>query len=524
MRSNVLPAIVIAAIVFVFSNTFAAAQENGRKPAIACDQLGTIKLKDVSSITVQSVTTGSFTPPGAMALSNLPAFCRVSLVIKPQINIEVWLPTAWNERFQAVGGGGYAGAISWPALATAIRAGYATASTDTGHNSATQTGGSFGLNADRTPNTQLIEDFSFRSLEELTTQAKELIRTFYSERPKYSYWNGCSTGGRQGLIQAQRLPGGYDGILAGAPAINWDRFIPAELWPQIAMKEEAGGPVGMCKLNTVTNAAIAACDSFDGVIDGVLEDPRQCHFDPIALQCAAGTTPDCNCLTPKEIGAVRKIWNGPQSSDGNRLWYGLTRGTPLGALSGGNAFNISSDHFRYWVERDKAFDWHKLDYAAFETEFQKSRAMFNRIIGSDDPDLRLFRRDGGKVLIWHGLSDQLIFPEGTVDYYERVIDKAGGLKETQNFARLFLAPGVGHCGGGTGPSNFDMFGELVKWVESGQAPERIIASRMQNNQVVRSRPLCLYPKVARYTGNGSTDDAKNFVCETPFEYSNRWIK
>jgi hypothetical protein len=176
------------------------------------------------------------------------------------------------------------------------------------------------------------------------------------------------------------------------------------------------------------------------------------------------------------------------------------------------------------VERDKAFDWHKLDYAAFETEFQKSRAMFNRIIGSDDPDLRLFRRDGGKVLIWHGLSDQLIFPEGTVDYYERVIDKAGGLKETQNFARLFLAPGVGHCGGGTGPSNFDMFGELVKWVESGQAPERIIASRMQNNQVVRSRPLCLYPKVARYTGNGSTDDAKNFVCETPFEYSNRWIK
>jgi hypothetical protein len=274
----------------------------------------------------------------------------VSLIIKPQINIEVWLPMAWNERFQAVGGGGYAGSISWGALATAIRNGYAAASTDTGHNGATQQGGSFALNVDGTPNTQLIENFAFRSLDQLTIQAKELMRAFYAERPRYSYWNGCSTGGRQGLIQAQRLPGGYDGILAGAPAINWDRFIPAELWPQITMKEEAGGPVAACKLTTATNAAIAACDSFDGVMDGVLRDPRQCRFDPIALQCPAGaTSSDCSCLTPKEAAAVRKVWDGPQSADGNRLWYGLTRGTPLGALSGATPFAISADHFRYWV-------------------------------------------------------------------------------------------------------------------------------------------------------------------------------
>ena len=326
------------------------------------------------------------------------------------------------------------------------------------------------------------------------------------------------------MIQAQRLANGYDGILAAAPAINWDRFIPAELWPQIAMKQEAGGPVAACKLNTASNAAIAACDSFDGIIDGVLEEPRQCRFDPIALQCPAAGVSDCNCLTSKEAAAVRKVWDGPTSSDGNRLWYGLTRGTPLGALSGDNAFPISSDHFRYWLERDKTFDWRKLDYASFESEFQKSRTLYNRVIGSDDPDLRQFRREGGKVLIWHGLADQLIFPEGTIDYYERVIDKAGGLKEAQTFARLFLAPGVNHCGGGTGPSNFDMFGELVKWVESGQAPEQIIATRSQNNQVVRSRPLCAYPKVATYTGTGSTDDAKNFVCKTPADYGNRWIK
>jgi len=502
----------------------AGGQATGRNPAITCEQLGSLKLKDVTSITSQSVPAGSFTPPANAPLTNLPAFCRVSLVIKPQINIEVWLPMAWNERFQAIGGGGYAGAVSWPGLAGAIRNGYATASTDTGHNAANQPSGSFALSPDGTLNTQLIEDFAFRSLQELTLKAKELIRAFYAERPKYSYWNGCSTGGRQGLIQAQRLPDGYDGILAGAPAINWDRFIPSELWPQIAMKQEAGGPIAACKLNTVTNAAIAACDSFDGVVDGVLEDPRSCRFDPIALQCAAGATPDCSCLTSKEAAAVRKIWEGPQSTEGKRLWYGLTRGTPLAALSGANPFVISADHFRYWMERDSKFDWNTLDYAAFEAEFQKSRTMFNRVIGSDDPDLHQFSRDGGKLLIWHGLSDQLIFPEGTIDYYERVLDNVGGLKETQKFARLFLAPGVGHCGGGSGPSSFDMFGELVKWVESGQAPDRIIASRMQNNQVVRTRPLCSYPNVATYAGTGSPDDAKSFVCKVPFDYENRWIK
>jgi hypothetical protein len=522
-----------AVALIVFGASFAASiktayassgQTNEQNRTVACEQLGALKLKDVSSITAQSVPAGTFTPPRSQPVLNLPAFCRVSLVIKPQINIEVWLPMSWNERFQAVGGGGYAGAISWPALGSALLNGYATASTDTGHDAATQQGGSFALNLDGTLNTQLIEDFASRSLEEMTTKAKELMKAFYAQTPKYSYWNGCSTGGRQGLMLAQRLPTAYDGILSGAPAINWDRFIPAELWPQIAMKQEAGGPIAASKLNAVTNAAITACDSFDRVIDGVLDNPRSCKFDPAALLCPAGATADGNCLTPGEVVAVRKIWDGPRSSDGTRLWYGLTRGTPLAALSGTNAFGISAEHFRYWLERNPAFDWHTLDYAGFESEFQKSRTQFNRVIGTDNPDLRPFRRAGGKVLIWHGLSDQLIFPEGTIDYYERIVAEAGGLKEAQTFARLFMAPGVGHCGGGSGPNTFDMFGELVKWVESGQVPDRIIASRVQNNETVRTRPLCVYPDVAVYTGTSSSDDAKNFACETPFEYGNRWIK
>jgi len=252
MKARTLLTAVVALIGFS-EIAQAQGQANGRSPVITCEQLGAVKLKDVSSMSAQAAA-GTLTPPGTGPgngpINNLPAFCRVSLVIKPQINIEVWLPIAWNERFQAVGGGGYAGAVSWGALATAIRNGYATASTDTGHSASA--GGAFALNADGTANTQLIEDFAFRSLQQLTIQAKELIRTFYGERQKYSYWNGCSTGGRQGLIQAQRLPGGYDGILAGAPAINWDRFIPAELWPQIAMKQEAGGPIAACKLTTAT--------------------------------------------------------------------------------------------------------------------------------------------------------------------------------------------------------------------------------------------------------------------------------
>lgn len=526
-RTHVVVVLIVLGLGFLASAetvSAMAAQGNARNPARPCDQLAALKLKDVVSMSAQPVAAGTFTPPRSQPIANLPAFCRVSLVVKPQINIEVWLPMAWNERFQAVGGGGYAGSVSWGALGNAIRNGYAAASTDTGHSVATRQGGGFALNPDGTLNMQLIEDFASRSLEEMTVKAKELTKAFYAETPKYSYWSGCSTGGRQGLMLAQRLPGGYDGILAGAPAINWDRFIPAELWPQIAMKQEAGGPVAASKLNTVTNAAVNACDSFDRVIDGVLENPRICKFDPVSLQCPAGAPPDGNCLTTGEVAAVRKIWDGPRTSDGARLWYGLTPGTSLTALAGMDGFGISVDHFRYWLERNQAFDWHTLDYAGYEAAFQKSRAQFNRVIGTDDPDLRQFRREGGKVLIWHGWSDQLIFPEGTIDYYERVVAAAGGLKDAQSFARLFLAPGVGHCGGGSGPNTFDMFGELVKWVESGQAADRILASRMQNNQTVRTRPLCLYPSVAVYTGSGGADDAKNFVCETSFEYGNRWIK
>jgi hypothetical protein len=508
--------------------------KHGKPPSpIPCSDLARLTLPEALSITAKAISAGTFTlppplPPDfpAAGIPNLPAFCRVSIVVAPKINIEVWLPTTtWNKRFQGVGGGGYAGAISWSALGDALRAGYATASTDTGHQSSAPVpalDGSFAFNADGTLNWGLIEDFASRSLFQMTAKAQIVTRVFYGAKPKYSYWSGCSTGGRQGLMQVQRTPDAYDGVMAGAPAINWDRFIPAELWPQIVMKEEVGRPIEACKLTLANDAALAACDALDGVADGIIEDPRRCDFDPKVLLCKQGAAVDCNCLTGGEVRAMRGIWDGARSTKGRRLWYGAERttalsGPPFGGLAGPVPFPIAVEHTK-WAEQNPAFDWQTLDYVGFQESFLKSRLLFNRVIGTDDPDLSLFRKSGGKLIVWHGWVDSLIFPRGAIDYYERVLDRMGGPERVQKFARLFMAPGVDHCFGGPGPNVFDMFAALVAWVEKEQAPDRIIASRIENGQVTRTRPLCPYPAVATYKGTGSTDDAGNFACRNPRDH------
>jgi Tannase and feruloyl esterase len=474
---------------------------------LPCEALDDTQLPDVTQISAQLVTGGS-----SDGQSNLPAFCRVALTVAPQVNIAVWLPTpaTYNGRFQAVGGGGYAGVISFGAMAGALRDGYATASTDTGHSALTQPGGSFALNPNGTLNWQLIEDFASRSLFELTKKAKTLIAAFYGDPATYSYWNGCSTGGRQGLMLAQRMPDGYDGILSAAPAINWDRFIPAELWPQIVMQRELGGPIAQCKLAVASQAALQACDDLDGVTDGVVDEPRRCNFDPSAL---VGTATPCGTFTEADARVLQMIWDGPRGTDGSFLWYGLAKSAPLNFLAGASPFPIATDHVRYWVKQNPAFDWKTLDYAGFEQTFRQSRQLFNDVIGTDDPDLSGFGKAGGKVLMWHGWSDQLIFPEGTIDYYERVIDRFHSTNQVQRFARLFMAPGVFHCAGGTGPQVFDAFGALVRWVENGDAPDRIIASRVEGGVTVRTRPLCAYPYVARYDRKGDPNSAASFTCK-----------
>ena len=474
----------------------------GAEAQSSCESLASLPFADTVITEAHEVPAGSFTPPGSGTLTNLPAFCRVALTVSPAIRIEVWMPSeTWNERYNGVGGGGYAGSISYPALATALRAGYATASTDTGHPSSV--GGTFALNPDGSLNWGLIDDFARRSLHEMVLKAKALINAYYGAAPVYSYWTGCSTGGRQGLMAVQRFPEEYDGLVIAAPAINWERFIAAEIWPQIVMHQALGGPIDPAKLAAVNAEAVAACDADDGVEDDVINDPRKCDFDPASSAV----------LTPAEAAAVRKIWDGPTGAKtGKRLWFGLEPGTSFAGLAGVNPFSIATTHLAYWVNQDPDFDWRSVTEQTFEAHFRESFRKFNDVIGTDEDNLQRFRKRGGKVVMWHGESDQLIFPRGTVNYFKRVLTGNGGVKHVDDFMRLFMAPGVAHCAGGAGPNPVGTLEAVVNWVENGVAPDTILATRNLGGGAVRTRPLCPYPKTAKWTGVGSTDDAANFVC------------
>jgi len=482
----------------------------------SCESLASLHLSETTITGATEITSGSFQPPFGPPLSGLPAFCRVTLTVSPQINVEVWLPlVTWNGRFQAVGGGGYAGVISYGALAIALRAGYATASTDTGHSAVTQPGGSFALTPSGQLDFPIIEDFAFRSEHQMTLKGKTVLQDFYGRPAAFAYWNGCSTGGRQGLMEAQRFPDDYDGILAGAPAINWSKFIPAEFWPQLVMLQ-AHDFVPQCKFAAANAAAIAACDGLDGVVDGVIDDPRACHFDPASL---IGTTTPCGTITATDADIIRAIWQGPRGPQGQFLWFGLEPGASFTGLantqdaSDGLPFPIATDWIKFFLLQNPGWDWHTATYPEFVQLFRQSVEEYSRVIATDDPNLDAFEDHGGKLIIWHGWADQLIFPRGTIQYYERVQQAMGGGRRTDEFARLFMAPGVAHCGGGTGPAPADPFGALVNWVEHHQAPDQLLATKTDaTGAVVESRPLCPFPLEARYTGHGSTNDAANFTC------------
>jgi hypothetical protein len=416
----------------------------------------------------------------------------------------------WNGKNRDLGGGGYAGAVG--SVTSSTNLGYVGTSTDTGHSAAL--GGSFALNPDNTLNVGLIEDFASDGIHEQHVWGVKLAEVYYGTAPVRKYWMGCSTGGRQGHYQAQNFPQDFDGILAGANAFNWDRFITAELWPQIVMNQEVGAPIASAKLDAVTNAAIAACDLQDGISDGLIQDPRACTYSATAFVCSAngGPSSDPNCLTPAEASAVNKIWDGPRNAKGNRAWYGLERGTPLSgffALAGTIPFTIAVDHFRYWIHQNPSFDWHTVTEASFLNDMLTSIAKFNDVIGTDD-NLKGFRNGGGKMITYHGLSDVVIFPRGTYHYYNSVLQ--GNYKETQKFYRFFPYPGNGHCGGGTGPQ-IDaeaLFSTLVNWVENGIEPDYVVASQASP---ARTRKICMYPNVPVYNHSGSTDDQANFHCE-----------
>ncbi|MEF7613848.1 tannase/feruloyl esterase family alpha/beta hydrolase [Aquincola sp. MAHUQ-54] len=535
---------------------------------------------DVKAFAKDAPLTGAANAPTAAA-----DLCRVKLVVGPGnpgpadapstssgIGVELWLPAkaAWNQKYVAVGGGGWQGGTATKdpaALASALAAqmagqGYVSSFTDTGHDKGGSSG-SFGMLPDGSINHVLLKDNAERSLVEMAAKSKAMAAAYFGSGPTRNYWLGCSTGGRQGMMMAQRHPEVFDGIVAGAPAFNWDRFHPAQMWPQIVMQQDLGGPIAGAKLTAATAAAVAACGStLTGQADGFIEQPGQCTYDPAqdaALLCtsAGGSNNTASCLTLAEASALNKIWHGPTQSgevpapardngfnlvlQPNQLWYGLTRGTNLASLAGTNPFGTGADHIAI-VMQDPSYGSTSFTNAtgngqnrvrnvtyggvnSFYAMYSKSVALTHEVLGTDSPDLSAFKARGGKLVMFHGLSDPLIFPQGTLNYYERLAGEQGGYAGAQAFARLYMMPGLGHCSGAGTPGatprapngnvaspQMEFFSMMVDWVEKGTAPaEAVPATTAANVTPARSRPLCMYPKQAAYLG-GDVNAAASYAC------------
>lgn len=447
-------------------------------------------------------------------VTGVPAYCEVTVQLShpgagDHVKTVVWLPkTGWTGRFQALGGSGYwAGEFGAP-LAKAVKAGYAVASTDAGVGPSPFTADAWALK-DGKVNQALLQNFAARSQHDLALVGKAVISQYYGRAAAYSYWNGCSTGGRQGYMEAQQHPDDFDGILAASPGINWDRWGVAAIWPAVVMNQEHTYP-SSCELEEFNKAAVQACDAKDGVRNGVIDQPQNCHWAPERL---IGKTVLCDgkpvTITAADAKVVRRIWDGPRG-----LWYGLTRGTAFDGLAVTQEaephavpFAVPDSWVRNWLKLDPQYDTSKITYSQFAKLFRQSQAQYNGVIGSDNPDLSAFQRSGGKLLSWHGLSDSLIPALGTVDYRKRVERELGGSTRVNDFYRLFLAPGAGHCAGGITPT--DPLTSLVNWVEQGKAPNTLPAATPDGTS---SRDLCAYPKVSRYTGHGNPNLATSYRC------------
>jgi feruloyl esterase len=440
--------------------------------------------------------------PPVNVYANLPAFCRVGATLRPtsdsEIKVEVWMPlTGWNNKMLAVGNGAWAGSISYNAMAAPLAAGYAATSTDTGH-----TGGQAATFID---NPEKVKDFSYRAVHEMSVAGKAITAAFYSSGPRLSYFQGCSTGGRQALTAAQRYPLDFDGIIAGANATNASLMHATQIWSaQQANRDEASRIPNMPvnKYALLHEAVLKACDANDGVTDKVIDNPRQCKFDPAVLLCKAGDQP--TCLTAPQVETAKRVYAGP----------GVFRGYEYGSEGGWNGtlrtpVGIAYDMYRYLALKNPAWDYKTFDIKKDIAQFEKT---VGPLMNMNDVDLRPFFDRGGKLIMYHGWADPGIPAENSLQYYSKVVKKVGSSKAA-NSLRLYMLPGVGHCSGGDGPSTWNSLGALDEWRDKGTAPASIVASHSTQGVVDKTRPLCPYPQTARYTGTGSTNEAANFVCK-----------
>ena len=484
-------------------------------PAVAdeCTDLAAAAIAHTQIASATPVPAGGFTPPGPQraggpggsVYASLPAFCRVEAVARPSensaIGIEVWLPvTGWNGKLQAVGNGAWAGTISYGAMANAVVAGYAATSTDTGHR-----GGSADF---LQQHPDLLVDFAHRAVHEMALTAKSVVAAFYDRPAARAYFTGCSTGGRQALTAAQRYPGDFDGIVAGAAAYYPSHIQGTQVWIAAVANRRPEAVLDRAAMTAVNEAAIAACDLVDGVADGVVENPQRCDFDPAVLACPSGDSGAC--LSPAQVETVRRIYTGPTQGDGTVIYPGLEPGSESGwtTLAGPAPLALALETWQWIVHRDAAWDWRTFDAVV---EIPLAAARLESLLEANDPDLSAFVSRGGKLLIYHGWSDPGIPPAGTIRYYDAVRATLGP-RNADDSVRLFMVPGMGHCAGGTGTDRFDAIAALDRWIETDAPPARIEAERIVGGELVRTRPLCAWPTTAVYSGSGSTDESASFSC------------
>jgi hypothetical protein len=532
-------AVLLAACTTVLTSSPAVAQTNG---ASTCERLARVTMPATTITEARLVAAGTFVGPPApfsgrdisALYKSLPPFCRVSATAKPtsdsDIKIEVWLPVSgWNNKLLGLGNGGFAGLIDYLNLATAISKGYAATATDAGH-TGTPVDAAWAAG-----HPEKIVDFGHRGIHEMTRVAKTIAAEFYGQAPRRAYFNGCSDGGREALMEAQRYPDDYDGILAGAPASHWTALLTTAVWHTRALTLDPASFIPPAKIPAIASAVNAACDALDGLKDGILTDPRRCRFDPATIQCKSGEDAD-TCLTAPQAVALRHVYEGPRDAKGRRIFPGY----PPGAEEGGGGWitwitgkqpktsmmaMFGDAYFSHMVYGNPKWDYREF---ALEADLRTAIEKTAQALDATDPNLAPFRARGGKLIVYHGWQDPAIPAESTTDYYDSVVARLGA-RETESFVRLYMAPGVQHCADGPGPDAFGQAGDwssddaarsarvaLEQWVERDTAPVTIIATKYTGEEPARratmTRPLCPYPQEAKYKGSGDANDAASFSC------------
>jgi feruloyl esterase len=484
-----------------------------RAAPATCESLSSLKLTNGTIISAVEVDRGAFKPPtagtvpaaAARAYAATPAFCRVTATLAPtsdsDIKVEVWLPkTGWNGKLQAVGNGGWAGTISYTALAAAVTGGYAAASTDTGH---ATPGSTFAIG-----HPEKLIDYAHRSLHELAVSSKAVTNAFYDGAPKLSLWNGCSTGGNQGLTIASKYPADFDAIVAGAPPDPRARLMSVRLLINRLVHRTPASYIPPDKYPAINQAVLNACDTLDGAKDGVIENPRACRFDPKVMECQGADGP--TCLTAEQVETATLLYSDVKFPKTERVLYPplLQPGSELAwaTLAGPQPFANAVDAYRL-VHKDPNWTPDRFDMA---TDFELMENEL-KVLNTVTPDLRPFFKRGGRLLMYHGWNDRQVPAMSSVTFYQRVLETAGRDAAGRSI-QLYMVPGMDHCQGGIGADTFNKVAAIEEWVANGKAPAQIIASHSTDGKIDKTRPLCPFPQIARYKGTGSMSDAANFAC------------